>query len=308
VTIEVVKSEFKNPDDKPDLMDLRYGPNAKHVFDVYYPDERGDEPLPVIMFIHGGGWGAFNKSGAQKMVKSVTGHGYALIAISYRYISEAGQAPGEMVPPVSAPLYDAARAIQHVRYHADELGIDPDRIGITGGSAGGASCIWIALHDDLADPDAEDPISRMSTKPQCAVPVQAQSSLDPIQVREWVPAMSYGGHAFLSSKELGDKDERYDNWRAKRPEILDWIKVFSPYEHASADDPPMFFHNVGRKNVPDEDPTHHPKHTEMMAKRLNEVGAKAWFWAEDQDSGEARYDERGGVWNFWEDHLKNAKN
>jgi hypothetical protein len=69
-----------------------------------------------------------------------------------------------MSPPVAAPLYDAARALQHLRYHAQELGLDGDRIAVTGGSAGGATTCWLAMRDDLSDPDDPDPIARESTR------------------------------------------------------------------------------------------------------------------------------------------------
>ncbi|MGF1449007.1 MAG: alpha/beta hydrolase [Opitutales bacterium] len=277
----------------PDVMDLRYGPHAKHVLDLYYPQERGDTPLPTIVFIHGGGWNALNKAQASRQAQEATARGYAVAAVAYRYISEAG----ELRPPVAAPLYDAARAVQHLRYHAEELGLDKERFGFTGGSAGGATSIWLALHEDLADPNSADPIARESTRPQAALPYQAQSSLDPVQNRQWVPAMEYGSHAFFGRKLP------IEEWLARRDETLPLIKVFSPYAHASADDPPIYFWNVGRSNVPDEDPTHHPKHTEMLMLRLREVGAPAWFWAKNQDSDEPRYNGPNGIWNFWADHL-----
>ena len=76
-----------------------------------------------------------------------------MVSIEYRFIPEA--TADKVVPPVKGPLTDAARALQFVRSKAKEWNIDKTRIGATGGSAGACSSLWLAFHDDMADPEEQ---------------------------------------------------------------------------------------------------------------------------------------------------------
>jgi acetyl esterase/lipase len=132
---------------------------------------------------------------------------------------------------VKAPLEDAARALQFVRSKAAEWNIDKKRIGATGGSAGACSSLWLAFHDDMADPKSSDPIARESTRLYCAAVNGAQVTLDPKVVREWMPNYTYGAHAF-GLKNLDEVEKNRDKLKA-------WIKEYSPIEHVTKDDPPI---------------------------------------------------------------------
>jgi acetyl esterase/lipase len=68
-----------------------------------------------------------------------------------------------------APLQDAQRAIRWVRQHAGEFGARRDRIGIWGFSAGGHLAATAATHVDAGNPDAVDPLERLSTRPDFAI-------------------------------------------------------------------------------------------------------------------------------------------
>mgnify|MGYP002526952452 FL=1 len=92
--------------------------------------------------------GGSKKAGAYP--KPYLDKGISVVAINYRYIQNA--VADKIVPPVKAPLSDAARALQFIRSKADEWNLDKKRIGATGGSAGACSSLWLALHDDMADP------------------------------------------------------------------------------------------------------------------------------------------------------------
>ena len=107
------------------------------------------------------------------------------------------------------PLHDAARALQFVRSKAGEWNIDKQRIGASGGSAGACSSLWLALHDDLADPQSDDPVARESTRLWCAAVSGAQTTLDPQQMKEWTPNSRYGGHAFGFMPDPKDRDTRH---------------------------------------------------------------------------------------------------
>ena len=287
----------------PHIRSMRYGPHWQHTMDIYYPEERGDKPLPIILYIHGGGWGALDKEGVNRSVPGWTELGFAVVSFNYRFVSNANEYPA-MSPPVAAPLYDAARALQHLRYHAQKLGLDGDRIAVTGGSAGGATTCWLAMRDDLADPDSPDPIARESTRVTCAFPQQAQTSLDPKQMRQWIPQITYGAHAFFTGDEMKtrEKAEQFEYFLSHREEILPWIEEFSAYEWVSAEDPPMLHCYGGQKDIiPALDggnATHHPKFGEHLHKRLKQLGVESYYWADNVKCDEPRYDGWAGIRRF----------
>jgi acetyl esterase/lipase len=164
-------------------------------------------------------------------------------------------------PTVKAPLGDAARALQFVRSKADEWNLDKTRIGATGGSAGACSSLWLAFHDDLADPDSDDPIARESTRLFCAAVNGAQVSLDPKELREWMPNYGYGAHAF----GLPNFQALIDN----REQVLPWIQEYSPIEHVSKDDPPIAMFYGGEVPVVGSSPKD-PTHSGIMGVKLAE--------------------------------------
>ena len=179
------------------------------------------------------------------------------------------------------PLEDAARAIQFLRSKAGEWNIDKTRIGATGGSAGACSSLWLAFHDDMAKPDSPDPIARESTRLTCAAVNGAQTSLDPKQLREWMPNMRYGGHAF-GFRKPGPKPRR-DEFQAfydHRDEVLPWIKEYSPYEHAGPGDPPVFLDypaqdKPARLGEEQKDPTHSAVMGLTLQEKLRASGDEA---------------------------------
>jgi len=242
------------------IMDLAYGSHPRQVLDFY--QAKSDKPTPVVLYIHGGGWQAGDK---KTNPIAFLNKGISVVAINYRYVRNAVEE--KITPPVKAPLEDAARALQFIRSKATEWNLDKTRIGATGGSAGGCTSLWLAFHDDLADPDSDDPIARESTRLYCAAVNGAQVSLDPKELREWLPNYRYGHHAF----GLPNIQSLIDN----REEVLPWIKEYSPIEHVSKDDPPiaMFY----RGDVPvigssPKDPTHSGVMGVKLQERLKAVG------------------------------------
>jgi len=68
-----------------------------------------------------------------------------------------------------APFVDATRAVRYVRYHAARFGLLPERIGIIGFSAGGHLASTVITHFDSGNPEAADPVDRISSRPDFAV-------------------------------------------------------------------------------------------------------------------------------------------
>ncbi len=215
---------------KPTLAEVRYGPHERHVLDFWRAPSA--TPTPLAFVIHGGGWQGGEKERVDRFVDvaALLKAGISVVSINYRLIRHA-EAEG-VVPPVRAPLQDAARALQFVRSQAAAWNLDRVRIGAAGGSAGACSSLWLAFSPEMADPRSGDPVARESTRLFCAAVLGAQTTLDPKQMQEWTPNSRYGGHAFGVGA--------FPDFLAARARLLPWIAEFSPYALVSAGDPPVY--------------------------------------------------------------------
>ncbi|MBI2480304.1 MAG: alpha/beta hydrolase, partial [Planctomycetia bacterium] len=102
--------------------------NPRQQLDLYLPQQRGEKLLPVVAFIHGGGWQTGGKGNGQQVIPYVATGNYAGVSIGYRLTDEASW---------PAQIHDCKSAIRWIRANAEKYGLDPDRIGVFGTSAGG---------------------------------------------------------------------------------------------------------------------------------------------------------------------------
>jgi acetyl esterase/lipase len=91
-------------------------------------------------------------------------HGIAAFVLKYRLPTASSN-----IIPYKSPLMDAQRALRTVRSRADEWNIDPKKIGIMGFSAGGHLASTLSTHFDAGDPDSNDPVERVSCRPDFSV-------------------------------------------------------------------------------------------------------------------------------------------
>lgn len=118
--------------------------SRKLLLDLYLPSKR-TAPLPVIMWVHGGGWrGGSKGSGGQAL--PMLKKGYAVVDIGYRL-------SGEAIFPAQAE--DCRAAVRWVRANAAQYGLDPDRIGAWGSSAGGHLVAFLGTADNVTEFDTE---------------------------------------------------------------------------------------------------------------------------------------------------------
>lgn len=255
----------------PTLADVAYGTHPKQV--LHFWKAESAQPAPLLFFIHGGGWQGGNRSsGITATLADYLKAGISVASIEYRFVSEAHAAG--IKPPVQWPLHDAARALQFVRSKAGEWNIDKTRIAASGGSAGACTSLWLAFHNDLADPKSSDPVARESTRLLCAAVTGAQTTLDPQQMKEWTPNSRYGSHAFGIFKQVDGKDTAdFEAFLAQRDKILPWIQEYSPYALVSSDDPPiyMIFAAPPALGQDQKDPTHTANFGVKLQERLRSV-------------------------------------
>src|SRR4029079_10281190 len=157
---------------EPTVADFKYGSDSeRQKFDFW--QAKSDKPTPVVLLIHGGGWMNGDKTiYGTKDIQPYLDQGISVASLNYRFIPQAMEQKVE--PPVKACLYDAARALQTLRSKAKEWKLDPCGVGATGVSSEASTSLWLALHPDLAAPQASDPIARQSTRLQCAAVNGAQ--------------------------------------------------------------------------------------------------------------------------------------
>jgi len=126
----------------------------------YYPDENvSDKPYPVIVFFFGGGWNRGNITQFEPHAKHFASKGMVAILADYRVRERHGTTPFDAVS-------DAKSVFRYLRQNAELLGIDPNRIAGSGGSAGGHIAAAAAMVPGLDDP--KDDLS-VSPRPDALV-------------------------------------------------------------------------------------------------------------------------------------------
>lgn len=254
------------PAAEPTLADVRYGPHERHVLDFYRAPARNLSP--VLIFFHGGGFKAGDKRSFRDKADMYLQAGISVVSANYRFSQHA-------IYP--APMLDGARVVQFVRAKAPEWSIDPARVVLSGSSAGATLSLWIALHDDLADPRSDDPIAKISTRVACVSVKNAPSSMDPVLIRKEFGSTNFGAMLAL----YGVRTLEEFSAPAVRRQALDG----SPLEHASKDDPPLFLEFSGALTKTPLPPDtkfggwiHHPHFGELMKQRYDQLGLECHFY------------------------------
>ena len=153
---------------KPTHSDVRYGPRTRNTLDFW--EVPGDGASPLALYIHGGGFVGGSKDGIETSVlRELLGAGIAVAAMNYTFVTE------RRIP---AAHHDGRRALQFLRSNADVWGIDKASVGAFGGSAGAQICMYLGYHADMADPRADDPVERESTRLTCVATNGGQTTRD----------------------------------------------------------------------------------------------------------------------------------
>jgi len=125
---------------------------------VYVPD--ADGARPCILDIHGGGWKARQVEADKPMMERLAQRGFVTALVSYRLSTEA---------KYPAALHDCKAAIRCLKANAKELKLDPNRIGIMGGSAGGHLTGLVSMTTGKKEFDGEGPFKDQSTDIRAAI-------------------------------------------------------------------------------------------------------------------------------------------
>ena len=121
--------------------------NPRQYLDLYTPRRRSEKPLPVLVYIHGGGWmGGRHRDGMGRLVHFVDNHRYAGVSVGYRLSDEATW---------PAQVHDCKAAIRWIRGNAERFNLDPDRIVVWGTSAGGHLASMLGVSGEVEELEGE---------------------------------------------------------------------------------------------------------------------------------------------------------
>ena len=206
--------------------------------DLYFPLKMAKgEKLPAVVLIHGGGWNNGERDGRREIEigSTLARHGYIAMSIDYKL------AYGKyIVWPTN--LWDCKTAVRWLRVNADRLGVDPKRIGVQGGSAGGHLAAMVALTTPSDGLDPAEPYGDVSCAVSCCVDMYGISDVG----------------TYHDAKMLGKTF-------AEAPELY---KVASPVTYVRSNSPP-FLIMCGTA-----DTVVNPKQSELLAKTLKDAGAQ----------------------------------
>lgn len=179
---------------------------------VTSPESKSDASRPAIVFFHGGGWVGGAPGQFTEHSKYFASRGLVCVQVEYRLLDRESDDP-----PITC-VQDAKSAMRWVRSHANQFGIDPERIAAGGGSAGGHLASFVGLVEGLDAPEDDRSVSPKA-------------------------------NALLLFNPVFDNGP--DGWGHQR--VKSRYKEFSPFHNVSADDPPaIVFLGDSDKLVPVE--------------------------------------------------------
>ncbi len=229
-----------------DLAYVKNGDNRQRL-DLHLPTS--SERLPVIIWIHGGGWQGGSKDGCPPLRAGYAIEGYAVASIGYR-LSDQARFP--------AQIEDCKAAIRWLRAHADEFNLDTDRFGVWGSSAGGHLAALVGTSGDVKEFDVGQNLDESSG-------VQAVCDFyGPTDFNVFVTTPRYERHAQAESPEA----RLIGGAVLENPEK---VRRVNPITYVSEDDPPFLIVHG------DHDGTVPLNQSELLSRALENVGVPVIF-------------------------------
>jgi acetyl esterase/lipase len=189
--------------------------------DIVRPKVAPEMPMPVVIWIHGGGWRGGNSKGGIPRLMPFAERGYFCASLEYRL-------SGEAVFP--AQIEDVKCAIRFLRSKAKEYHLDPDRIGVWGGSAGGHLAALLGTAGDVAELEGKGGHQNFSSR--VAAVCNWFGPADMVRMLETSNANGLDAVSKLIGGSLAEKKETA-------------VKA-SPLTYVTRDDPPFLIMHGGK--------------------------------------------------------------
>lgn len=239
----------RNPRVPPDLevkRDIEYGKGGEKSLklDIIQPKKKPEKPMPVLVFIHGGGWRGGNKNSGVRKLMPFARQGYFCATIDYRLSHEA---------KFPAQIEDCKCAIRFLRSKAKEYNLDADRIGVWGSSAGGHLVALLGTSGGVKELEGKGGHEEFSSAVQAVCDWYGPTDL--------VKIVEGGSHAragnpveLLLGGPVAENEEK--------------AKLASPVTHVDKNDPPFLIMHG------DKDPLVPLSQSKLLSEKLKVAGVK----------------------------------
>ena len=251
------------------LEDVVYGQKEGMglTFDVLTPEKDGNGK--GIVLVSSGGWKSHKPNIMEEVTELRRDHwvmgllhnGFTVFLVRH------GSGPRFQVPEM---VKDIRRSVRFIRLHAAEYDIDPDHIGITSGSSGGHLALMVGVTGDDGNPDAKDPIERVSCRTQAIV-----SWFPPTDLINWGATDAY---KIIQAA----RPELFPEMFGTITDLQVQLKSISPIYHITSDDPPLLLiHGDKDQTVPvqqSEILKVKYEETDLAVKLIVEPGGGHTYW------------------------------
>jgi acetyl esterase/lipase len=172
-------------------MNIAYlGSDREEKMDAYLPSEKFSRPVPAVIWIHGGGWSGGDKAQKRELnvCQTLAENGYATFSINYQLgkkpgktqtstdamdtpaVAGAGESGEEQASsPWPQNFYDCKSALRYIRSEAKRFGIDPQRIAVSGGSAGGHLALLVGVTGNVPEMNTGGLYTEQSNAVSCII-------------------------------------------------------------------------------------------------------------------------------------------
>jgi len=253
----------------PSFENISYGPHERNVLDFW--QAKSKNPTPVVVYIHGGGFINGSKDDIRRKegvnVEKCLANGVSVASISYRLRN---------TTTLDMIMLDCARAIQFLRYKSKEWNIDKTRFAAFGPSTGSGASLWLAVHDDLADPNSKDPVQRQSSRLTVAGHLNSQASYDMEKwadivrvTKTWQTDMNFNHdlifYGITNREQINSPKAKQLRRKIDMPSFMD------------STDAPLYLYNPKSDTNPEKSGNivHHPRHAKYLKKKCDKLDIEA---------------------------------
>lgn len=227
--------------------------HARQKLDLYVP-ENVTAPLPLIVWIHGGGWASGSKNGCPPLRGGFAARGYAVASLDYRL-------SGDAIFP--AAVEDCKAALRWLRAHAKDYNLDPNRIGVWGSSAGGHLVAFLGTSGDTRNFDVGENLDQSSA---------VQAAVDYYGPTDFI---QMDAHALPGTRLIHDSptspESRFIGGPIQDPANRALVQRANPIIYATPNDPPtLIVHG-------DQDPAVPHHQSELLHATLVQAGVPVRF-------------------------------